>query len=42
MQFEENKGKSGTRVLLFKARFFTTVNINCKHFCQMEKNKNVV
>ena len=28
MQFKHYSGKSGQRVLLFKARFFTTVNIN--------------
>jgi len=28
VQFKQYYGKSGPRVLLFKARFFTTVNIN--------------
>ena len=40
VQFKQYRGKSGPRVLLFKARFFTTVNINSKHwYLNGEKQK---
>ena len=40
VQFKQYRGKSGPRVLLFKARFFTTVNINSKQwYLNGEKQK---